>query len=250
MDPFGPPEIMAVAMARLLRDGELVFNGVGSILPMLAIELARRLYAPNLVYLNIGGGIDARPETLPLSSTDPSLLAGTAGIVDQPEFYQLVMRGGVDVMFLGAVQIDPAGRINSSVIGNLSRPTVRLPGGGGAAVILPTARRVILWRTKHDRRTFVEKLDFVTAAGNVDRVVTPLCVMRYQEPPTGASSGGFGRPIVESLHPGVTAEAVQANTGFPLPIPPGCPQTPPPTAEELAVIREFDPKNHRSLDFQ
>lgn len=237
---FGPPELMAVAMARLLRDGELVFNGVGSILPMLAIELARRLHAPNLIYLNIGGGIDARPETLPFSSTDPALLADTAGIVDQVEFYQLVMRGEVDTMFMGAVQIDPVGRTNSSVIGNLDRPAVRLPGGGGAAVVLPTARRVILWRTKHDRRTFVEKLDFVTAAGNVERVVTPLCVMKRVE----------GRLAVESLHPGVTAEAVRENTGFSIEVPVGCPETPPPTAEELKVIREFDPRNYRSLDFQ
>jgi glutaconate CoA-transferase subunit B len=243
---FGPSEMMAVAMARLLRDGELVFNGVGSILPMLAIELARRLHAPNLIYLNIGGGIDARPQRLPFSSTDPTLLAGTAGIVDQVEFYQLVMRGAVDVMFMGAVQIDPAGRINSSVIGVPApgtrvpgQPAVRLPGGGGAAVILPTARRVILWRAKHDRRTFVEKLDFVTAAGNVDRVVTPLCVMRRIE----------GRLAVESLHPGVAAEAVRDATGFPLAIPPGCRETPPPTAEELRVIREFDPNHYRLLDF-
>ena len=237
---FGSPELMAVAMARLLRDGELVFNGVGSILPMLAIELARRLHAPNLIYLNIGGGIDARPETLPFSSTDPALLAGTAGIVDQVEFYQLVMRGGVDTMFMGAVQIDPAARTNSSVIGDVQRPTVRLPGGGGAAVVLPAARRVILWRTKHDRRAFVEKLDFVTAAGNVERVVTPLCVMKRVK----------GRLAVERLHPGVTAEAVRENTGFPIEVPAGCPETPPPTAEELSVIREFDPRNYRSLDFQ
>ncbi len=237
---FGPPELMAVAMARLLRDGELVFNGVGSILPMLAIELARRLHAPNLIYLNIGGGIDARPETLPFSSTDPALLADTAGIVDQVEFYQLVMRGRVDTIFMGAVQIDPAGRTNSSVIGNLNRPAVRLPGGGGAAVVLPTARRVILWRTKHDRRSFVEKLDFVTAAGNVERVVTPLCVMKRME----------GRLAVESLHPGVTAAAVRENTGFPIEVPAGCPETPPPTTKELKVIGDFDPRNYRSLDFQ
>ncbi|MFQ5898949.1 MAG: CoA-transferase subunit beta [Candidatus Methylomirabilia bacterium] len=236
---FGPPEIMAVAMARLLRDGELVFNGVGSILPMLAIELARRLHAPNLISLNIGGGIDANPPGLPVSSTDPTLLTGSAGIVDQAEFYQLVMRGGVDLMFVGAVQIDAAGRTNSSVIGELDHPAVRLPGGGGAAVILPTARRVILWRTKHDRRTFVEKLDFVTATGNVERVVTPLCVMRRER----------GRLEVEGLHPGVTAEDVREHTGFAVEILPDCPETPPPTAEELRVIREFDPKNHRSLDF-
>jgi glutaconate CoA-transferase subunit B len=237
---YGSPEIMAVAMARLLRDGEVVFNGVGSVLPMLAIEVARRVHAPGLVYLNIGGGIDARPESLPFSSTDPALLTGTPGIVDQVEFYQLVMRGGVDVMFMGAVQIDPAGRTNSSVIGDLDQPRVRLPGGGGAAVILPTARRVVLWRTKHDRRSFVEKLDFVTASGNVDRVVTPLCVMRRIH----------GRLEVESLHPGVAAEAVSENTGFPIRIPPGCPETPPPSAEELSAIHAFDPKNHRALDFQ
>ncbi len=237
---FGAPEIMAAAMARLLRDGEVVFNGVGSFLPMLAIEVARRLHAPNLVYLNIGGGMDARPETLPWSSSDPALLAGSAGIVDQPEFYQLVMRGGVDAMFLGAVQIDAAGRVNSSLIGEAGRPAVRLPGGGGAAVILPTARRVILWRTRHDRRTFVEKLDFVTAAGNVDRVVTPLCVMRRVE----------GRLAVESLHRGVTAEIVRANTGFPVAVPPDCPPTPPPTAEEISIIHALDPQNYRALDFR
>ncbi len=255
MPDSGPPEMMAVAMARLLRDGEVVFNGVGSFLPMLAIELARRLHAPNLVYLNIGGGMDARPETLPWSSTDPALLAGTAGIVDQPEFYQLVMRGGVDAMFLGAAQIDAAGRVNSSLIGELGRPAARLPGGGGAAVILPTARRVILWRARHDRRTFVEKLDFVTAAGNVDRVVTPLCVMRRETAggaagaPAGAG-GETGRLTVEMLHPGVTPETLRLRTGFPVQIPSDCPQTPPPSPEELAAIRSLDPRNYRTLDFR
>jgi len=208
--------------------------------------VARRIHAPNLVYLNIGGGIDARPESLPFSSSDPALLAGSAGIVDQPEFYQLVMRGGVDTMFLGAVQIDAAGRVNSSVIGEVGRPAVRLPGGGGAAVILPRARRVILWRARHDRRAFVERLDFVTAAGNVDRVVTPLCVMRRQ---SGAGEAG-GRLAVESLHPGVTAETVRAHTGFAVAVPPGCPETPAPSAGELAAIQALDPHNYRSLDFR
>jgi glutaconate CoA-transferase subunit B len=232
--------MMAVAMARLLRDGEVVFNGVGSFLPMLAIEVARRLHAPNLVYLNIGGGMDARLESLPWSSADPALLAGSAGIVDQPEFYQLVMRGGVDAMFLGAVQIDAAGRMNSSVIGEVRRPTARLPGGGGAAVILPLARRVILWRARHDRRTFVERLDFVTAAGNVDRVVTPLCVMRRET----------NRLIVETLHPGVSPETVRQATGFQVRIPSDCPWTPPPSHEELAAIRSLDPHQYRALDFR
>jgi glutaconate CoA-transferase, subunit B len=233
------PEMMAVAMARLLQDGNVVFNGVGSILPLLAIEVARRTHAPDLVFLNIGGGVDARPERLPFSSTDPTLLTATAGIIDQVEFYQLVMRGGVDVMYMGAVQIDPVGRTNSSVIGAIDRPKVRLPGGGGAAVVLPMARRVILWRTRHNRRSFVEKLDFVTAVGNVERVVTPLCVMALR-----------GRLVVESLHPTVTPENVRDNTGFAIEIPPDCPVTPPPTSEERAAIQAFDPNNYRVLDFR
>jgi glutaconate CoA-transferase subunit B len=229
---------MAVAMARMLRNGELVFNGVGSILPVLAIEIGRRLYAPDLVYLNIAGGIDPQPRALPYSSCDPELLKGTAAIVDQVEFYQLLMRGGIDLMFMGAVQIDAEGRTNSTVIGPLGRPTVRLPGGGGAAVVLPLARRVVIWRARHDVRTFVPKLDFVTAAGNVERVVTPLCVLCR-------GAGGFR---VESLHPGVTTDDIRARTGFPLEIG-DPPETPAPTHEEMTVIEDFDPHNHRSLDF-
>jgi len=99
---------------------------------------------------------------------------------------------------------------------------------------------VILWRTRHDRRTFVKKLDLVTPAGNVDRVVTPLCILRRIE----------GKLGVESLHSSVTLDAVQANTGFPLPILPGCSETPPPTPEELVVIHQFDPQGHRLLDFR
>jgi glutaconate CoA-transferase subunit B len=96
---------------------------------------------------------------------------------------------------------------------------------------MPTARRVILWRTKHDRRTFVERLDFVTAAGNVDRVVTPLGIFARHE----------GRLEVESLHPGVTPEAFRDATGFAVCVGPETPVTPPPTAEELAVLRAIDP---------
>jgi glutaconate CoA-transferase subunit B len=145
--------------------------------------------------------------------------------------FDLSARGRLDVAFLSGVQIDGAGRINMSVIGPFDRPKVRLPGGAGSAALMPSARRVILWRTRHDRRVFVERLDFVTAAGNVERVVTPLCVFRRVD----------SRLAVESLHPGATPDDVRAATGFPVAVGPETPATPPPTAAELAALRAIDP---------
>lgn len=169
------PVMMAVAMARLLRDGETVFHGVASPLPMVAILLAKRLHAPGLVYLNITGSVNPRPDHLPISTVDPALLRGTRALVTLADLFDLAARGRLDTVFLSGVQIDGQGRINMSAIGEYHQPKVRLPGGAGSAALMPAARRTILWRTKHDRRTFVERLDFVTASGNVDRVVTPLC---------------------------------------------------------------------------
>jgi glutaconate CoA-transferase subunit B len=231
--------MMAVAMARCLRDGEVVFHGVSSILPMLAIHVARRTHAPRLVHLNIGGGVGTEPGVLPKSSSDPALVRGTAAIVDNVDFYQFVMRGGIDATFLGFVQMDPAGRTNSSVIGDAAKPTVRLPGGGGAAVILPTARRVILYRTRHTPQVFVAKLDFVTATGNVDRVVTPLGVLVRRE----------GRLHLEQVFPYARADEIRRNTGFALPDGPGPSVAPPPSPAELAAIGALDPGRVRDLEF-
>lgn len=232
-------DLMPVVMARLLRDGEVVFHGVGSALPMVAIALARRLHAPRLRYINIAGGIDPAPRRLPLSSTAPELVYGSPAVLSNEDFYDFCARGGVDVAFLGAAQIDAQGRCNSSVIGEYARPKVRLPGGGGGAMIQERARRVILHRTQHTPRQFVPKLDFVTAAGNVDRVVTPLCLFRRLD----------GRLTVESLHPGVTPETLRAATGFPLDLPDDPPVTPPPTEAELQTLREVDPDDVRASEF-
>jgi glutaconate CoA-transferase subunit B len=222
---------MAVALARLLRDGETVFHGVASPLPMVAILLARATHAPDLIYLNITGSIDPAPDSLPVSTVDPRLLSGTRALVTLTDLFDLAARGRLDTAFLSGVQIDGRGRINMSVIGEFAHPKVRLPGGAGSAAILPSARRTILWRTKHDPRVFVEKLDFVTAEGNVDRVVTPLCVFQRRN----------GLLAVESIHPGVTAEQLRAATGFPLDLPATIPTTPAPTERELAELARIDP---------
>ena len=236
---YGPPELMAVAIARLLRDGEVVFQGVNSPLPMVAIALARRLHAPRLTYVNIAGGVDPAPRYLPDSTTDAELAHGSASLFNNEDFYDLCARGGIDTAFLGAVQIDAQGRTNVSAIGDQARPKVRLPGGGGAAMIMPMARRVILWRTQHSPRVFVERLDFVTAAGNVDRVVTPLCVFQRRE----------GRLQVEAIFPTSSAAEIMAQTGFPLDVPASCPILAPPTAEELAALDAIDPRGVRRQEF-
>ena len=222
---------MAVALARLLRDGESVFFGVASPLPMVAALLARRLYAPGLVILTLPGGVDPEPSTLPISTVDPRLLVGSPALITLADVFDLAARGRLDTAFLGGVQIDRAGRINMSAIGDPRRPKVRLPGGAGSAALMPTAGRTIIWRTRHDARTFVDALPFVTAAGNVDRVVTPLCVLRRVD----------GVLDVESVHSFSSPNAVRDATGFPVSTGPETIVTPPPTDEELAALREIDP---------
>ena len=231
---------MVVALARLLRDGETVFFGVASPIPMVAALLAKRLHAPRLVILTIAGGVTPEPEHLPSSTVDPALLHGARAQVTLTDIFDLSARGRLDTAFLGGVQIDARGRINMSAIGDVRRPTVRLPGGAGSAAIMPTAGRTILWRTRHDPRTFVAELPFVTAAGNVDRVVTPLCVFRRVD----------GLLTVESIHPTSSADEVHARTGFSVDVGSESPLTPPPTAAERAALREIDPAGSATIELR
>jgi glutaconate CoA-transferase subunit B len=232
--------MMVVAMSRLLRDGELVFHGVASPLPMVAILLARTTHAPNLVYLNITGSVDPSPAHLPRSTVDPALLQGTRSMITLADAFDLSARGELDTVFLSGVQIDAHGRINMSAIGEYRRPTVRLPGGAGSAFLMSTANRILLWRTRHDRRTFVEQLPFTTGSGKVDRVVTPLCVFR-RDPDRG-------RLAVESIHPYSTPEEVAEKTGFTVDVL-GAPVTAPPSEAELTALERVDPEGVRRIEF-
>lgn len=232
--------MMVIAMARLLRDGERVFHGVASPLPMVAILLAQRLHAPNLIYINITGGINPQPESLPQTTVDPRLTHGSHCIFKLADIFDMSARGDLDTAFLGGVQIDGQGRINMSVIGPYDHPKVRLPGGAGSAAILPTAKRTILWRTKHDPRSFVEKLSFVTASGNVDRVVTPLCIFVKRND---------DHLHLESIHPYSSPEEVRQQTGFPVETE-GVPMTPTPTIEELTALAAVDPQHVRLVEFK
>jgi glutaconate CoA-transferase, subunit B len=233
-----PVDLMVICMARLLRDGELVFHGVNSILPMVAVALARRHHAPRLRAINIAGGLDPLPRYLPRSTTDAELTHGSPALLSNEEIYDLCLRGGLDTIFLGAAQVDGAGRTNVSRIGPADRPNVKLPGGGGAAAMMPTAGRVIVSRAEHSRRSFVERLDVVTGAGNVDRVVTSRCVFRRVD----------GQLRVESVHPTSTTDEVIEQTGFTLDRSVPWPQTEPPTTAELDALTAVDPERVRDLE--
>jgi glutaconate CoA-transferase subunit B len=229
---------------------------------MVAILLAKRLHAPHLVYLNIAGSVDPAPARLAKSTVSPALLAGTASLVTLAELFDLSARGGLDTAFLSGVQIDGAGRINMSVIGEFRHPTVRLPGGAGSALILPTAGRTILWRTQHSPRSLVERLDFVTAAGNVDRLVTPLAVFRreedggHREEGRGkrreekdgerGSSAGF---VLEHRAPGVSVDEIVDATGFRFVVRDGAPELVP-TDAEIAALDAVDPERVREVEFR
>lgn len=202
-----PFSFIVVNLARQIRAGEITFSGVNSTLPMLACLLAKRAYDFDFTWINVAGGVEPQPMTVPLSSSDPAIVAGSPAIFANQDFYDLCARGGLDLVYLGCAQIDAEGRTNVSVIGSWENPTVRLPGGGGAAVMLPTAKRVATWRTDHTVRALVDKLDFVTAAGNMTALITPLAVFT-REPMPGA------RFRLKSYHPATTIAHIAAHTGF------------------------------------
>jgi glutaconate CoA-transferase subunit B len=237
--------MMAVAAARALSDDDVCFVGIGA--PSLACNLARRTNAPNITLIYESGTIGARPDVLPLSIGDPELCTTARCTVSVPEMFQYWLQGGrISVGFLGGAQIDKFANINSSVIGGYARPRVRLPGGGGAPEIASHCRQTYVVMPQ-SRRSFVEKVDFITSfgfgAGGDHRrrlgittagpalVVTDLCLMR-PDPDTRELT-------VVALHAGVTRADVQANTGWDVRFAPAVETTPPPTETELAVLRDL-----------
>ena len=226
-----PFSYIVVNLARQIRPGEIAFSGVNSTLPMLACLLAKRAYDFHFTYLNVAGGVEPSPEKIPHSSSDPAIVAGSPAIFPNEDFYDLCARGGLDLVYLGCAQVDGHGRTNVSVIGDWHNPKVRLPGGGGAAVMMPTAKRVATWRTEHSTRTLVEKLDFVTAAGNLQTVVTPIAVFQKHG----------GRLALESWNPQVALDEVAKRSGFRFDASSAKP-TAPITARERDILASLDPR--------
>lgn len=244
---YSSAEIMTVAAARLLRDGEVVFVGIG--LPNLACNLARRTHAPNLTLIYEAGVIGAQPARLPLSIGDPTLVSGAASVCSMYEVFAFYLqRGKVDVGFLGGAQIDRFGNVNATVIGEYAHPKVRLPGSGGSAEIAAWANRTYLI-TPHQKRRFPERCDFVTGAGFLSgRAARTATGVRGGGPAAVVTDLGVLEPddsgelTLSALHPGATVEQAQANTGWRLKVAADLGTTQPPTDEELRLLREeLDP---------
>ncbi|MDQ7848775.1 MAG: CoA-transferase [Armatimonadota bacterium] len=238
-------QIMVATAAREIRDGELVF--VGMRLPLLAFAVAKTLHAPRAVGLFENGIVRDAPPLAPLVTMgDPPNVAGAVACTGLLDVMGLLQQGRVDLGLLGAAEVDRFGNLNTTWAGGL-----RLPGSGGACDIAVLSRRFIVLVT-HERRRFPRRVAFLTSPGHGEggdwrrrmglrgggpaRVITTLGVLSAEE--------ASGELVLTAVHPGVSVEQVRRETGWELRVAPAVAETPRPTAEELAVIRRFDPEGH------
>ena len=244
-----PAEFLAVMGSRQLRDDTSVFVGVG--VPLLAAALAQQRHAPRLTMAIEGGiiGPRIRPGRLPISTNEMRAAHRATMLPGITDTFLYAQRGFLDYGFVGGAQIDRYGNLNTSAIGgDYWKPKVRLPGTGGANDIISLCREVLVL-TPHERRRFVERVDFVTSPGYLDggdsrrragllfgrvsRIVTTLGIFGF-DPDTK-------RMRLEALHPGVTKDAIVRETGFEVVMDHRVETTEPPMEEELQLLRAIDP---------
>lgn len=241
---YNPTELLICTASRLMEDETTAFIGTG--IPMLAASLAQRQQAPNLIPIFEFGGTGAILDELPMAVGEARTFnraVAASGICD---IMETATRGFIDYGFLGGAQIDPYGNLNSTVIGPHHPPKVRLPGSGGANDV-----GSLCWQTiiiiRHSRRSFVESCDFVTTPGYLTGpgareeaglppgtgplyVVSTLALMGFEEESK--------RMVLLKTQPGVSVEDVLAETGFELIVPDRVGKNPPPSMEELRILRE------------
>jgi glutaconate CoA-transferase subunit B len=241
---YNPTELLICSASRLMADHTTAFIGTG--IPMLAASLAQKMHAPNLVTVFEFGGTGAILEDLPMAVGERRTFhraVHASGICDIMETAQ---RGFIEYGFLGGAQIDPYGNLNSTVIGDHDHPKVRLPGSGGANDVGSHC-----WQTiaimQHDKRRFIEKVDFLTTPGYLTgpgareeaglppgtgpyRVVTTLAILGYHP--------DSKRMLLLATQPGVSMAQVVENTGFELLMADEISENPPPTAQELTILRD------------
>jgi glutaconate CoA-transferase subunit B len=248
MSEYTPQELMVAVASREIHDGDLVF--VGMRLPMLAYAVARNAHAPGARGLFEVGLMRDQPAAAFLGTMgDPPNVAGALWATRMSNVMALMAQGMVDLGFIGGAEVDRFGNLNTSYVGDPARPTVKLPGSGGGADIAILSRR---WVTlmNHERRRLVERVSFVTSPGYGDgtpgwrersgllgggpaAIITTLCVFRFPEQ--------GGEALLGSVHAGHTVEEVRSETGWDVKVAGTATETPPPTADELAAIRRFDP---------
>jgi len=240
---YTPDELMTVAAARCVGNDDVCFVGIG--LPSAACNLARLTHAPRITLIYESGTIGTRPAVLPLSIGDGELCATALTTVSVPEFFRYWLPSGrISVGFLGAAQIDRFANLNTTVIGPYERPSVRLPGAGGAPEMAAACQRVFIVMP-HSRRAFKARLDFLTTLGHGDgaghrerlglktsgpaKVITDLCVMEPDEQTRELT--------VTSLHPGITTAQIREATEWAVRFDENLTETRAPEAHELEALR-------------
>ena len=223
---YSEVELMAVLMSREVRDNEISACGALSMIPASGLLLAKARHAPNAELIILGS-----TAYMPFHTSR--------------QFHYIAQRGELGLFFVSGVQIDQFGNYNLHILGDKDRPSQRFPGGYGGGMIYYGAKRTIVFRTEHTKRSLVEHVDFISAAGS-----TPPDVLRHGGPSkvlTPKATFKFdkesGRLHLESVHPPYTVEHIVENTGFDLGDVSHVRATPEPTAEELRMLRH-DVRTH------
>src|SRR5712671_3473574 len=245
-------EIMTIAAARALRNNDVCFVGIG--MPSAASNLARLTHAPDITLIYESGTIATRPDVLPLSIGDGELCETALTTTTVVEMFRYWLQGGrMTVGFLGGAQIDRFANLNTTVVGSYDKPKVRLPGGGGAPEIASACGEIFIIMAQ-SKRSFVEKLDFVTSMGHGEggdhrarlglktkgptKLITDLCV--FEPDPVSKEM------TVSSIHPGVTQDQIAASTGWTVRFAANIAETPQPGSRELQVLRELHARTARA----
>ncbi|MEL7567371.1 MAG: CoA-transferase [Dehalobacterium sp.] len=260
-------ELMAVCMAKTIKDHQVVFNGVAVALPFTSIMLAKKTHAPNSVFWGgLPGGINPQPPFLVPTSGDSVMLENATVKCDLHEVFDMAQKGKLDRIFFGGGQIDQYGNLNNTMIGSPENIKVKLPGGAGASTLACFAKNFTVWCPRHravttkkgKQYTLVAQNDFVTTfghrtrdgvtrkemglkGGGPDCLVTNLGVFDFEP--------NEYKLRLKSYHPDVTIEEIQENTGFELVIDENCSETPRPTKEQIEIIRIIDPMEVRKREF-
>jgi glutaconate CoA-transferase subunit B len=247
---YTPGELMAITAAREIQDGEIVFCGTG--ISLLAAMAAKRIHAPRAIIFFETGAIDPDLREIPMTVADSRVMFGAsvnAGLAQAFGLMQNRFLGPRVVGILGAAQVDRYGNLNSTCVGDYAQPAIRFPGSGGACDVGSFVGRTIVF-VRHERRRFVERLDYLTTPGYLDGpggreragythggpvcVISDMALLRFD-----ATNKNM---YLDRYHPGNTPEQIQSSTGFSLDVGRAVPLDPP-TGEELRILRqEVDPQ--------
>ncbi len=246
------PDLMIHAMASEIENFDTVLHGVSSPLPILAMSVARQTHAPDMAYISGAEGVDPELDRIYPSSFDFRHNRNAVAYFGLHEAFDLAQRGELNLMFLGAAQVDRHGNTNLSVIGDIGRPKVRLPGGAASAFLMPITPKVVIWVTRHSARVFVEEVDFVTGQGYNHRsdehrkneivVISNLGVMNFKNPDRLMQ--------LRYYHPGHTVDEIKEKTGFDLRVAPDVAETPAPGQDIVNLINHIDPDGVRRSEFR